>query len=80
MGKELSKNAKLVINYMKKHNCNIIMKWSYGVQIHRILKNNSEKRYPRINEETYCEIRKYINPDSDDYQNGLTYSLIDTKQ
>jgi hypothetical protein len=70
---ELTKSASLVLNYIKKHNCCIRMRWSYGIQIHRVWKDEKELAYPFINEDTWCEISDYFERDGDYQQTHFYY-------
>lgn len=49
-----------VLNYVKKHNCRIRMRWYCGIQVHRVWKDDKELSYPHINEEIWFEISKFF--------------------
>jgi hypothetical protein len=73
MKQAISKGQR-VLHYLKKHNCNLIMKWSYGIQQYRVYKEGKELNYPRVNEDIYCEIRNELQIISG-YGSGRMYSL-----
>ena len=75
MNQQLSKGAKLVLNYLKKNDLNVQMRWSYGIQVHRVIKDGKELSYPRINEDISCEISPYLEAIAGTHQTGLTYKL-----
>lgn len=58
--KEKIKPSQVVLNYMKKYQCNLIKKFNFGIPQYRILKDGVEKKYPHITEDIYCEIRNKI--------------------
>lgn len=78
MKTEISKSQR-VLNYLKKHNCNLIKKWNYGIQQYRVYKDGKELNYPRVNEDVYCEIRSEIQIISG-YGSGMMFSLKNNNQ
>lgn len=79
MSKELSKRATIVLNYLKKHNAKIVMKWNCGIQIYKVLKDYKEVNYPRINEDIWCEVSDLFYEEGD-YQIKMLYSLKEEKK
>ncbi len=71
---DVSSSALRVINYIKKHNCRIRMRWYCGIQVHKVWKDDKELSYPHINEDIWCEISEYFKQDGD-YQHTHFYDL-----
>lgn len=70
----VSSSALRVLNYVKKHNCRIRMRWYCGIQVHKVWKADKELSYPHINEDIWCEISKYFKRNGD-YQHTHFYDL-----
>jgi hypothetical protein len=70
----ISRNALIVLNYLKKHSCHIIMRWNYGIQVYKVVKDGKELSYPRINEDTWCEILHRLYGEGD-YQKCMVFRL-----
>lgn len=72
----ISSDSLRVLNYVKKYNCRIRMRWYCGAQVHKVWKDNRELSYPHLNEEIWCEISKHFMRDGD-YQHTHFYDLND---
>ena len=57
---DISNSALRVLNYVKKHKCQIRMRWYCGIRVYKVWKNDKELSYPHLNEEIWSEISKYF--------------------
>lgn len=74
-GRELSKKSILVLNYLKKHESKLKLRWMYGIQVYKVVKGKKELSYPVVNEDTFCEILKFLEEHSGEYAKTLFYKL-----
>ncbi len=71
----VSHSASLVLNYLKKHNCTIEFYWWCGIQQYKVVVNGERKKYPRINENNWYEIKPHLKKNNGEYQTGETWQL-----
>lgn len=72
--KNKSLKALRVLNYIKKNNCRVRMRWFCGIQIHRVWKDEKEHSYPMINEDIWYEI-SHLFKRNGEYQQTHFYDL-----
>lgn len=72
---DVSHSASLVLNYLKKNKCNIEFYWWCGIQQYKVVVNGERKNYPRINEDTWWEIKPHLKKIDGEYQTGETWAL-----
>lgn len=73
MEKVFSEGSLKIVKYLKKNNCYICLKWYCGLPIYKVCKNNKECNYPKINEETFCEIFDLLEQYGDYQQTHFYY-------
>ena len=71
----VSHSASLVLNYLRKHSCNIEFYWWCGIQQYKVVTKGERKKYPRISEDIWWEIKPHLTKIDGEYQTGETWSL-----